>query len=891
MSSSPMERAYNPSSFEDKWYRQWEQSGYFLAGTQKQKPRFSIVIPPPNVTGSLHMGHALQHTLHDVLVRWKRMLGWNVLWLPGTDHAGIATQNVVEKQLMEKGLKRQDMGRAAFEKTVWEWKAESGNTITRQMRLLGTSCDWSRERFTLDEGLSRAVREVFVRLYQENLIYRDEYIVNWCPRCGTAISDLEVDYKQTNGHLYYVRYPLTDSQGSIIVATTRPETMLGDTAVAVHPEDARFRHLSETASVRLPIVGRILPIVRDTFVSMEFGTGAVKITPAHDPNDFQVGHRHHLPEINVMTADGHMSAEAGAYAGMDRFVCRKHILEELKKLGLLEKIEEHVHNVGHCQRCHTMVEPRLSTQWFVRIKPLAEEAIRVVEEGKVTFLPENFSKIYFEWMHNIHDWCISRQLWWGHRIPAWFCQDCHQITVSRTDPTQCEHCQSSHLQQESDVLDTWFSSALWPFSTLGWPDEDSADLRLFYPTDLLITGPDIIFFWVARMIMMGMKFIGDVPFRKVFLNGIVRDERKQKMSKTKGNIINPLDIIDQYGADAVRFTLAALSVPGTDIPFSTDRMKGYSAFANKIWNAARFALMNLSQNQEPVETQDLLLLLTHQRERFSLPDRWILHRLNRATCEMQDALENFRFDEGTRLIYRFIWNELCDWYLELIKPSLSSDSDSGHYSRITLTYCLDQALRLLHPFMPFITEEIWQRLPHRGDSIMIASFPQFQKELEDGNAEEEISLLMDMVGKIRNLRSELNIEPGRRMSLQYSGASASQSKILQNHSESIRTLCRLDHMEPVDSFAPHLAAAKTVVGSLQLALLLEGVRNVEEELLRLEKEEVKLRQDLEKIAYKLESQDFLDRAPREVVEENQRRRDVLKERLITLGELIQGLRI
>lgn len=891
MSSSPMERAYNPSSFEDKWYRQWEQSGYFLAGMQKQKPRFSIVIPPPNVTGSLHMGHALQHTLHDVLVRWKRMLGWNVLWLPGTDHAGIATQNVVEKQLMEKGLKRQDMGREAFEKTVWEWKAESGNTITRQMRLLGTSCDWSRERFTLDEGLSRAVREVFVRLYQENLIYRDEYIVNWCPRCGTAISDLEVDYKQTKGHLYYVRYPLVDSAGSMIVATTRPETMLGDTAVAVHPEDSRFRHLSETASVRLPIVGRILPIVRDTFVSMEFGTGAVKITPAHDPNDFQVGHRHHLPEINVMTADGHMSAEAGAYAGMDRFACRKQILEELKQLGLLEKIEEHVHNVGHCQRCHTMVEPRLSTQWFVRIKPLAEEAIRVVEEGKVTFLPENFGKIYFEWMHNIHDWCISRQLWWGHRIPAWFCQDCHRITVSRTDPSQCEHCQSSHLQQESDVLDTWFSSALWPFSTLGWPDEDSTDLKLFYPTDLLITGPDIIFFWVARMIMMGMKFIGDVPFRKVFLNGIVRDERKQKMSKTKGNIINPLDIIDQYGADAVRFTLAALSVPGTDIPFSTDRMKGYSAFANKIWNAARFALMNLSQSQEPVDTQDLLLLLTHQRERFSLPDRWILHRLNRATSEMQEALENFRFDEGTRLIYRFIWNELCDWYLELIKPSLSSDSDAGHYSRITLTYCLDQALRLLHPFMPFITEEIWQRLPHRGDSIMIASFPQFEKELEDGNAEEEISLLMDMVGKIRNLRSELNIEPGRRMSLQYSGASESQSKILLNHSESIRTLCRLDHLEPVDSFAPHLAAAKTVVGSLQLALLLQGVRNIDEERLRLEKEEIKLRQDLEKIAYKLESQDFLDRAPREVVEENQRRRDVLKERLITLGDLIQGLRI
>ncbi len=886
-----MDRAYQPNNFEAKWYRLWEEAGYFQAASSSAKEPFSMVIPPPNVTGSLHMGHALQHTLHDILVRWKRMQGRNVLWLPGTDHAGIATQNVVEKQLAEKGIRRQDLGREAFEKTVWDWKTESGNTITKQMRLLGTSCDWSRERFTLDAGLSRAVREVFVRLYRENLIYRDEYIVNWCPRCGTTISDLEVVYQSTRGKLYHIRYPFPSGPGFLTVATTRPETMLGDTAVAVHPADPRYMRLPGNAVVQLPILGRLLPVVRDDFVSQDFGTGAVKITPAHDPNDFHVGKRHRLPEINVLYPDGRMNEEAGKYAGMDRFECRKKLVAELEELALLEKVEDHLHNVGHCQRCHTMVEPRLSTQWFVRVKPLAEEAIRAVEEGRIQFVPENFSKIYFEWMNNIHDWCISRQLWWGHRIPAWYCQDCSRITVEISDPTCCSHCGSGQIQREQDVLDTWFSSALWPFSTLGWPDENAPDLKTFYPTDLLITGPDIIFFWVARMIMMGLKFIGQVPFRTVFLNGIVRDERKQKMSKTKGNIIDPLDIIHQYGADAVRFTLAALSVPGTDIPFSTDRMKGYSAFANKIWNAARFARMNLPEEQAAISPAELIARRNAGAEGFSVADRWILSRLNRAAAEMQEALENYRFDEGTRIIYRFVWNELCDWYLELIKPQLAEGGDSagGQSARATLTYCLDRSLRLLHPFMPFLTEEIWQRLPHDGESIMLSSFPRPVPELDDPAAEEEIRQLAELIGRIRNLRSELNIEPGRKMTLQYTGGSPEQQALIVRHGASLRNLARLESVQPVAGFSRELPAAKTIVGSLQLALLLEGILNLEEERIRLQREDEKLRIDLEKLNYKLESQDFLERAPFEVVEENRQRRSSILERRDKLQELISGL--
>ncbi len=891
MSQAQMDRAYQPNNFEAKWYRLWEEAGYFQAASSSAKEPFSMVIPPPNVTGSLHMGHALQHTLHDILVRWKRMQGRNVLWLPGTDHAGIATQNVVEKQLAEKGIRRQDLGREAFEKTVWDWKTESGNTITKQMRLLGTSCDWSRERFTLDAGLSRAVREVFVRLYRENLIYRDEYIVNWCPRCGTAISDLEVVYQSTRGKLYHIRYPFPSGPGFLTVATTRPETMLGDTAVAVHPADPRYMRLPGNAVVQLPILGRLLPVVRDDFVSQDFGTGAVKITPAHDPNDFHVGKRHRLPEINVLYPDGRMNEEAGKYAGMDRFECRKKLVAELEELALLEKVEDHLHNVGHCQRCHTMVEPRLSTQWFVRVKPLAEEAIRAVEEGRIQFVPENFSKIYFEWMNNIHDWCISRQLWWGHRIPAWYCQDCSRITVEISDPTCCSHCGSGQIQREQDVLDTWFSSALWPFSTLGWPDENAPDLKTFYPTDLLITGPDIIFFWVARMIMMGLKFIGQVPFRTVFLNGIVRDERKQKMSKTKGNIIDPLDIIHQYGADAVRFTLAALSVPGTDIPFSTDRMKGYSAFANKIWNAARFARMNLPEEQAAISPAELIARRNAGAEGFSVADRWILSRLNRAAAEMQEALENYRFDEGTRIIYRFVWNELCDWYLELIKPQLAEGGDSagGQSALATLTYCLDRSLRLLHPFMPFLTEEIWQRLPHDGESIMLSSFPRPVPELDDPAAEEEIRQLAELIGRIRNLRSELNIEPGRKMTLQYTGGSPEQQALIVRHGASLRNLARLESVQPVAGFSRELPAAKTIVGSLQLALLLEGILNLEEERIRLQREDEKLRIDLEKLNYKLESQDFLERAPFEVVEENRQRRSSILERRDKLQELISGL--
>ena len=755
-------KSYDPSAVEEKWCSFWEQGKFFVADVHSSRPPYVIVIPPPNVTGSLHMGHMLVYTLHDIVVRWRRMQGFNTLWLPGTDHAGIATQNVVERQLASEGKTRHDLGREAFEKRVWARKEESGNTILRQLRQLGGSCDWTRERFTLDEGLSRAVREVFVRLYEEGLIYRGKRLINWCVRCRTALSDLEVKAEPMQGKLYYIRYPVKGSTQFITVATTRPETMLGDTAVAMNPSDQRYQHLVGK-TLLLPLLDREIPLLSDAFVDSEFGTGLVKVTPAHDPNDFEMGQRHNLDMISVMDEDGRMTEAAGPFKGMDRFQCRREVVKALEAAGLLENVVDHAHNVGHCERCKTVVEPLLSTQWFVKMKPLAEPAIRVVEEGRIRFVPDNWAKTYFEWMRNIKDWCISRQLWWGHRIPAWYCDRCGEINVARETPAYCRKCKHTQLTQETDVLDTWFSSGLWPFSSLGWP-EQTEDLQKFYPTSALITSYDIIFFWVARMIMLGMKFMGDVPFRIVYFNSLVRDAEGQKMSKSKGNVIDPLEVMEQYGTDAVRFTLAIMAAPGTDISLSQEKMLSYRAFANKIWNATRFVLLNLENRQSPIQSElDAAVaqeqFLTRKND-LSLVDRWILSRLNDVTRETNESLEAFRFHEASHRLYHFFWHELCDWYIELIKPQvIDRETNEGHsLSFSVLIFVFSQALKLLHPFMPFITEELWQKLPHKGPSIAIQDFPRSQREFIDASIERQVDILEEVIIKIRNVRAEMNID-------------------------------------------------------------------------------------------------------------------------------------
>jgi valyl-tRNA synthetase len=880
-------KSYAPSEFEQQWYVFWENHKFFQADNASTKPRFSIVIPPPNVTGSLHMGHALQHTLHDILVRWKRMSGFNTLWLPGTDHASIAVHYVLDKQLEKEKKSRFDLGRDGFMKLAWEWKKSSGGTILNQMRRMGVSCDWSRERFTMDEQLSRAVIEVFVRLYEEGLIYRGEYIVNWCPRCKTAISDLEVVYQPTRGKLWHINYPIIGSSKFITVATTRPETMLGDTAVAVHPDDERYRHLVGK-KVLLPVMNREIPIIADSFVDKEFGTGAVKVTPAHDPNDYESGIRNGLPKITVIDDSGAMTEAAGPYKGMDRFACRQKLVEQLEAEGYLQKIEDHENNVGQCDRCSTIVEPKISIQWYLKVDTLARPAIEAVENGQIRFVPDNFKKRYFEWMYNIHDWCISRQLWWGHRIPAWYCDSCGEIIVSRTTPSQCSRC-AGPLREETDILDTWFSSALWPFSTLGWP-EDTADLRAFYPTDVLITGPDIIFFWVARMIMMGLKFAKNIPFSQVHINGIVRDANRKKMSKTKGNIVEPLQLIDQYGADAVRFTLSSMAVPGTDIPFSSDRMKGYSAFANKVWNAARFVLMNLKDEDGFSGPATIDELICGKKEEIPIEDRWILHRLNQVSGEISESLDKFRFHEASALIYQFIWHELCDWYIELVKPALIDPAvpDEERKPRIqVLLHVLDYALRMLHPFMPFITEEIWQKIPHEGNSIMIQEFPVPRAVREDPAAAQKMQDLMDLTGEIRALRAEMNIEPRRFLNAKLVIKSMEERQLVSENLKKIQLLARLQDVEFSDSVAGNLLRGVSKLG--EFGLDVHDAINVESERDRLNKEMARVQGEIEKISQKLNSQDFLSRAPEEIVLEIRNRHEEMRERLQKLESNLNHL--
>ncbi|MDZ4801813.1 MAG: valine--tRNA ligase [Bryobacteraceae bacterium] len=758
-----IEKVYEPQRFEPSWAQWWIDRGIFRAKARSGGHTFSVVIPPPNVTGVLHMGHMLNHTEIDVAIRWHRMRGDNTLWLPGMDHAGIATQMVVERQLAAEGKTRHDLGREAFEERVWQWKAESGGTIKKQMIRLGTSCDWSRERFTLDPGLSRAVREIFVRLYEKGLIYRGEYMVNWCPRCQTAISDLETVHEETAGHLWHIAYPVTGSDEKLIVATTRPETMLGDTGVAVNPDDARYTHL-HGKTVRLPLMDREIPIILDPMADPTFGTGVVKITPAHDPNDLEAGKRHNLPFIKVIDEHAKITAAGGKYVGLDRFEARKRIVADLTELGLLVRIDDHKLPLGRCQRCKTPVEPLVSTQWFVKMKPLAGPAIKVVEDGRIQIIPEHWTKTYYEWMYNIRDWCISRQLWWGHRIPAWHCPNGH-ITVSREDATACGTCGSTELRQDSDVLDTWFSSGLWPFSTLGWPDR-TEDLATYYPTSLLITGFDILFFWVARMIVMGLECMGEVPFHQVYLHGMVRDAEGQKMSKTKGNVIDPLEVTEKYGTDAVRMALMMGAAPGTDITIGTDRIESARAFANKIWNASRLIFMRMEASEVGLWLPRELNCCLPQglQHSFELPleDRWIFSRLNRCAELVNRAVETYRFHEVAQTLWGFFWHEFCDWYLELKKLRLEDGSGiNSHWRNLLTVY--EMALRLLHPVMPFLTEELWQRLAagctDRPESIALANYPQYNPEAAAPEAEYEMSILQGIISAAREVRADLKLDP------------------------------------------------------------------------------------------------------------------------------------
>ena len=872
--SESLAKVYSPGEIEKKWYEYWEANFLFQADANSDRHPYSIVIPPPNITGSLHMGHALNNTLQDILCRCKRMQGYNTLWMPGTDHAGIATQNVVERMLAAEGKDRHTVGREAFIERVWQWKKESGGHIINQLKRLGCSCDWSRERFTMDAGLSAAVREVFVRLYEDGLIYKGDYIINWCPRCQTALADLEVEHETKEGYLYYIKYPLAGNGGHLTVATTRPETLLGDTAVAVNPNDARFTKF-HGATLLLPVLGRKIPVITDDYVDMEFGAGALKVTPAHDLNDFQLGIRHQLPAVRVIDGKGRMTEEAGRYQGMDRFTCRDKIVKDLKADGLLEKVEKYVHGVGHCYRCRAVVEPMLSKQWFVAVKPLAEAAVAAVTEGSIRIIPPMWEKTFFEWMDNIRDWCISRQIWWGHRIPAWNCPACGEIIVVRETPTHCPKCGGTELVQEEDVLDTWFSSALWPFSTLGWP-EQTRELTLFYPTSVLVTAFDILFFWVARMMMMGLYFMKEVPFREVYIHALVRDAVGQKMSKSKGNVVDPLEVMEEYGTDAFRFSLAAFAAMGRDVRLSEERIAGYRNFVNKIWNASRFTLMNLADYDYAAAAHDTVAL--------SLEERWIVSRLQQVCQAVTEALDSYNFDQAANQLYQFAWHEFCDWYLELIKPALYDNTDPvrrRHTQRV-LQEILSALLRLLHPFMPFVTEEIWHKLPGTVGSIMVAPYPAVRQELIDSMAEEEMNLLMAVITAIRNLRGEMNVPPGAKAPVNlYSGNEAALAA-LRRHTKSLVIMGKIDGL----SFNPDgdrpQAAAKAVVQDIEIYLPLVGLIDFAEEDRRLAREIDKISKDLTTSQRKLANEDFVAKAPAEVVEKEKEKVQTLTQKLVKL---------
>ena len=861
-----LDKKYEPGEVEKRWGRFWEEKNFFHADETRESPAFSIVIPPPNITGRLHIGHAFNNTLQDILTRWKRMQGCNALWQPGTDHAGIATQNVVEKQLHEEGTGRQDLGREAFVKRVWKWRNESGGTITNQLKKLGCSLDWERDRFTMDEGLSKAVREVFVSLYEEDLIYKGDYIINWCPRCHTALSDLEVEHQDMQGYLYHLKYSIKDSEDFLVIATTRPETMLGDTAVAVNPDDERYQKYKGKKLI-LPVLNREVPLIEDDYVDTSFGTGALKVTPAHDPNDFELGRKHQLETINIMNPDGTMNSLASpTYEGLDRFECRKKLISNLKDSGVLIKIEDLNHSVGHCYRCRTIVEPYLSKQWFVKVKPLAEPAMKAVRDGSIKIVPKFWENTYFEWMENIRDWCISRQIWWGHQIPAWNCKACGEVVVARETPNSCSACSSTDLIQETDVLDTWFSSALWPFSTLGWPEKTDS-LKRFYPTSVLCTGFDILFFWVARMIMMGLKFMGDVPFRDVYIHALIRDAEGQKMSKTKGNVIDPLEVMEQYGTDALRFTLAAFAAQGRDIKLAEDRIEGYRNFCNKLWNASRFVFMNLEDYKGSCALDE--------RSKFSSADLWILSRLNRATKEVNEALEAFRFNDAALTVYKFIWNEYCDWYIELTKSKLADPGSERVAAQNMLIHVLDSALKLLHPFMPFITEEIWQKLPQDEDSIMVSAFPEYREAQTNEAIEKEMAVIMEVITGIRNIRGEMNLNPGLKLNVLVKTQNSAIQQTLQDHGEYIRELARVEQLETGPNIEKPKVSASSVLGEMDLIIPLEGMMDFQEERKRVEKELKKIEKDLIFLDKKLSNPDFVKKAPVDIIEKDEQRKKSL----------------
>ena len=871
-------KVYEPREVEGRVYEMWEKNGCFEGHRDPDKRPFTIVMPPPNVTGQLHMGHAMDCTLQDILIRFKRMQGYAALWVPGTDHAGIATQIKVEEELRKsEGLTRYDLGREKFLERVWDWKHKFGNRIVEQQKKLGASCDWSRARFTMDEGLSNAVRHVFVSLYNKGLIYKGSRIINWCPHCVTALSDAEVEYKEKPGHLWHIRYPIAGEEGRYVtVATTRPETMLGDTGVAVNPEDGRYRDIVGKKCI-LPLVNKEIPIVADAYVDMEFGTGCVKITPAHDPNDFEVGLRHNLESIRVLDDNGKVVEGYGRYSGMDRYEARKAIVADLEEQGYLVKVEEHTHNVGTCYRCGTDVEPIISAQWFVKMEPLAREALRVVNDGEVKFVPDRFSKIYTNWMENVHDWCISRQLWWGHRIPAWTCEDCGEMTVSETDPTECQHCHSTHIRQEEDVLDTWFSSALWPFSTLGWPNESSEDFKYFYPTDVLVTGYDIIFFWVARMIFSACEHTGKPPFHTVFIHGLVRDDKGRKMSKSLGNGIDPLEMADQYGADALRFNLITGNSPGNDMRFYTERCEAMRNFANKIWNASRFLMMNLTIDRCELPG------------RLELEDKWILSKLNSVIPEVTENMERYELGVAAQKVYDFIWDSYCDWYIELTKTRLQGeDEDSKLRAQQVLCYVLTETLKLLHPFMPFITEEIWQALPHSGDYLMLQQWPQHRAELDFPEEEKAMELIMDAIRGVRARRAEMNVPPSKKAQLT---VSTLERAVFE---QGIPFLKRLAYASDVtvegvaDAGSDDAMTAQGMVTvtthAARLFMPLAELVDLEKEKARIEKELKKNRAELDKLEAKLGNPGFVNKAPAHVVEAEQDRAEKLRALLAKLEE-------
>jgi valyl-tRNA synthetase len=856
MKESLLPKGYEPAQVEEDLYRFWIDQKLFQAREDSGGPYFSMVIPPPNVTGTLHMGHALNTTLQDILWRYYKMNGYNALWVPGTDHAGIATQNVVERMLTQEGLDRHQLGRKKFIEKVWEWREKYGGLIINQLKRLGASCDWSRERFTMDDGLSRAVKEVFVRLYREGLIYRGDYIINWCPRCQTALSDLEVEHEPHDGNLYHIRYPLVNGEGALIVATTRPETMLGDTAVAVNPDDERYQRLVGQ-EVHLPLTQRRIPIIFDLYVDKSFGTGALKVTPAHDPNDFEIGRRHGLEILNVMTPDARMNEKTGVYQGLDRKGCRQKILEDLKALDLLEKVEKYSHNIGHCYRCKTVIEPYLSKQWFVKVGPLAEKALAAVQKGETRIFPKTWENTYFDWMTNIRDWCISRQIWWGHQIPAWYCDNCQEIIVSEETPSACPVCGFSDPHQETDVLDTWFSSALWPFSTLGWP-EKTKELEVYYPTSVLVTGFDILFFWVARMMMMGIHFRERVPFHHVYIHALVRDAEGQKMSKSKGNVIDPLIVMDRYGTDSFRFTLTALAAQGRDIKLSEERIEGYRHFVNKIWNAARFSLSHFDEMDNPGSMEP----------RSQDPvNRWIISRMNRVIETVKQGIEEYHFNEAAHALYQFIWHEFCDWYLEFIKPVLyqTEKSPEQDLTRRTLYRVLLALLKLIHPIMPFVSEKIYQSLPDIGLSILTESFPRPEDFPEDKQAEKEIGIVQGLISEIRNIRGEMNVPPSKNVEICLRASDPFMRTIIETHQKNILILSKGSGVTFLGDEKNPLSAASGVFEGLEIFIPLKGIIVFEEEEKRLDKELVKLRKEWSQIEKKLANEDFLQKAPNEVV--------------------------